>query len=559
MRGRLVVIALALVAVAIAFAASGKDGDGTDPPSRATPAPGAATGDALHVTFPYSPEKEKLLAPLIKRFNAEQHESGGRTIVVDASVVASGEAETKIAKGRLRPTMWSPASSFWGRLLNYEADRRLVADENPSIVRTPLVIAMWEELADAYGYPRRKLGYEQLSELATGGWAAVGKPEFGAFKYVHTNPDFSTSGLSAVAASYYTAAGKKEGLTEDDVARSRARVRRLERSIVHYGDTTPFIAKEMRKHGQGYASAAAMEETTLIDFNRSAGEGDRLVAVYPEEGTFVSDNPLITLRGDWVSAEQQEAVKVFAAFLAEAITPETAGREGFRPADEATPPAGLVTAASGIDPKQPRRVLRVPEPRVLAKLKATWRADRKPANVMVVFDCSSSMGAENKMTQAKAALVAFFREAAPQDRMGLTKFSSDITPLVPIAGMRANRATLIAAAKTIFPDGDTRVRDATVEGVEGVEQKLDKDAINAVVLLTDGQDTVSSRTADRVVRELERQGRKESGQIRVFTIAYGSDPNEAELERYAEATGGKPYEGTTDDIASVYRSISSFF
>lgn len=85
------------------------------------------------------------------------------------------------------------------------------------------------------------------------------------------------------------------------------------------------------------------------------------------------------------------------------------------------------------------------------------------------------------------------------------------------------------------------------------------DTINAVVLLTDGQDTVSSRTADRVVRELERQGRKESGQIRVFTIAYGSDPNEAELERYAEATGGKPYEGTTDDIASVYRSISSFF
>ena len=38
-------------------------------------------------------------------------------------------------------------------------------------------------------------------------------------------------------------------------------------------------------------------------------------------------------------------------------------------------------------------------------------------------------------------------------------------------------------------------------------------------------------------------GPKESGQIRVFTIAYGSDPNEAELARYAEATGGKAYKG----------------
>ena len=84
-------------------------------------------------------------------------------------------------------------------------------------MRTPLVIAMWKQLADAYGYPKRKLGYKQLGELATGGWAAVGKPQFGTFKYVHTNPDFSTSGLSAVAASYYAAVGKKEGLTEADV------------------------------------------------------------------------------------------------------------------------------------------------------------------------------------------------------------------------------------------------------------------------------------------------------------------------------------------------------
>ena len=110
-----------------------------------------------------------------------------------------------------------------GRLLNYESDRRLVADDNPSIVRTPLVIAMWEELADAYG-TRSKLGYKELGELATSGWAAAGKPEFGSFKYVHTNPDFSTSGLSAVAASYYAAAGKREGLTEADVARARPAV-----------------------------------------------------------------------------------------------------------------------------------------------------------------------------------------------------------------------------------------------------------------------------------------------------------------------------------------------
>ena len=272
MRGRMLIIGLALAAVAIAFVASA----GGDPERPATPGATATPAarvpaDALKLALVYSPEKEALLAPLIKRFNAEQHKSAGHTIVIDAKIVASGDAETQIAQGKLRPALWSPASSFWGRLLNYESDRRLVADENPSIVRTPLVIAMFKQLADAYGYPQRKLGYKELGELATGGWAAVGKPQFGSFKYVHTNPDFSTSGISAVAASYYAAVGKKEGLTEADVARGRPQVQKLERSIVHYGDTTLFIADEMRRRGLGYASAAAMEETTMIDFNRRAG------------------------------------------------------------------------------------------------------------------------------------------------------------------------------------------------------------------------------------------------------------------------------------------------
>jgi Ca-activated chloride channel homolog len=555
MRGRIVIIALALAAVAIAYVVSGRD----EPRDGGAAAHSTAPADALSISFLYSPEKEALLAPVIERFNRERHRSGGRPVYVDADVVASGDVQARIAQGRLRPVMWSPASSFWGRLLNYEADRKLVADENASIVRTPLVIAMWQRLADAYGYPDRTIGYEELGELATGGWAVVGKPQFGAFKYVHTNPDFSTSGLSAVAASYYAAVGKREGLTEADVARGRPQVRRLEESIVHYGDTTLFISDELRKRGLGYASAVAMEETTLIAFNREAGRGERLVAVYPEEGTFVSDNPLITLRGDWVTPEQAGAAKVFAAFLADAVSPDLAGRHGFRPADADVPPAGMVIAENGVDPRQPQRVLSLPEPKVLARIKSAWRADRKPANVMMVFDNSASMAEENKLEQAKAGLKGFFRESAGQDRVGLIKFSSEITQLVPIGPMRGNRAKLIAAAEDILPEEDTRVRDATMAGVEAVEAELDREAINAVVVLTDGQDTASDRSGYDVIKALEQQGRRESGQIRVFTIAYGRDANKSELAKYAAASGGKSYEGGTDDIASVYQSISSFF
>jgi Ca-activated chloride channel family protein len=85
------------------------------------------------------------------------------------------------------------------------------------------------------------------------------------------------------------------------------------------------------------------------------------------------------------------------------------------------------------------------------------------------------------------------------------------------------------------------------------------DRINAVVVLTDGEDTDSSRTAEDVAAELD-QGDSEN-RVRVFTIAYSAGAAGAAeaLEQIAAASGGKAYTGTTDDIESVYRSISSFF
>ena len=50
------------------------------------------------------------------------------------------------------------------------------------------------------------------------------------------------------------------------------------------------------------------------------------------------------------------------------------------------------------------------------------------------------------------------------------------------------------------------MRDATLAGVEAVEAKLDRDAINAVVVLTDGQDTISTATGSDVVRRARGAG-----------------------------------------------------
>jgi Ca-activated chloride channel family protein len=563
-KSQLVLIAVAVVAVALiaVISGGGKDDAGSKAGTGSGGSTAQAPAGAIKVTFAYSPEKEALLKPLIASFNASEPDVDGKRVFVTGENVSSGDAQLRIARGTYKPAAWSPSSSMWGRLLNFEADQPYVADDNPSIVRTPLVVAMWEPMAQALGYPKRKLGFADILKLARSnqGWGAYGHPEYGQFKLVHTNPDFSTSGLSAVVAEYYAATGKKEGLQSADIAKARTQVKDIERSIVHYGDTTLFIADQMRKSGPGYASAVAMEEATLVDFNQHRNGQPKLVAIYPAEGTFFSDNPYITLKAPWVDAQQTTAAASFGAYLADHVDGTTAARYGFRSADLKAKPQAPLTAANGVDPTQPERVLGLPEPRVLAALKKAWRNDRKPANVLLVLDTSGSMTQEQRLENAKQGLQAFIREVAPQDNIGLTIFSDRIQPLVDIAPARENRAKLRSIVSNLVADGGTAIYDATTAGVDQVGKLADTSRINAVVLLTDGEDTDSTSSADQVVAALAGQG-DSTKRVRVFTIAYSAGAAGAaeNLARIAEASGGKAYVGKTSDIESVYRSISSFF
>jgi Ca-activated chloride channel family protein len=557
-KSRYIVILLAVAAIAAAVVVSSGGGGGKGGQSGGAPA-----GNALRVSFAYSPEKETLLKPLVARFNSERKDSGGRPVYLDAQVVASGDAETKIAQGKLQPVLWSPASSLWGRLLNFEADKPFVQRDNPSIVRTPLVIAMWEPLARALGWPAKPIGFQQVLRLALDrrGWAAYGKPQFGQFKLGHTNPDFSTSGLSAVAAEYYAATGKREGLTLQDITRPavRRQIQAVERSIVHYGDTTLFFADQLRRNGPGYASAVAMEEATLIDFNTKQGSGTKLVAIYPAEGSFASDNPLITLQAPWVTDAQRAGAKVFADWLASHVKPSVAARFGFRPADSTAHPPSPIDSAHGADPSQPKRALSLPEPRVLARIKQAWHNDRKAANIELVVDTSGSMSDENKLDLAKQGLHVFFSQLAPQDRVGLISFNDKVNRAVPVVRFGSSRDRLQGAVNDLFPDGQTAVYDATEAGVQEIQNLRDPTRINAVVVLTDGADNQSHTDQRSLVSELSRQSHSEGLTVRVYTIAYGSEAEKSLLQEIASSSGGKEYDGDPKKIESVYRSISSFF
>jgi Ca-activated chloride channel family protein len=179
--------------------------------------------------------------------------------------------------------------------------------------------------------------------------------------------------------------------------------------------------------------------------------------------------------------------------------------------------------------------------------------------VAIVVDTSGSMNDERKLTQARAGLQVFLRQFSPRDRVGLVTFSETAYTVVPISEVGTNRHALQSAVANLTAGGGTAVYDATARGVELVAAMHDSTRINAVVVLTDGDDNKSQLTANKIEDRLEQRAEDQEHNIRVFTIAYGEHANKAVLESIAAASGGQAYEGDPDQIAEVYREISSFF
>ena len=168
------------------------------------------------------------------------------------------------------------------------------------------------------------------------------------------------------------------------------------------------------------------------------------------------------------------------------------------------------------------------------------------------------MNDSDKLTHAQDGLRVFLQQLSPRDRVALYAFSADVQEIVPLAEMRANRSPLRAQIGNLVAGGGTAVYDATERGVEAIAALHDDSRINAVVVLTDGEDNQSRIDADQLKRELLRRTENEEHTIRVFTIAYGGDANTDELDSIAAGYKQPLFEASQEHVAELRNRLSFY-
>src|SRR5581483_414814 len=180
--------------------------------------PSAKDANTLEILFSSSDGKKEWVDEVTKEWNKRGVRlSDGRFAKVKVLHMRSGESIQKILAGSEKPHLWSPVNKGWIALLNEQWQLRhhqdLVGPSRPT-ARTELVLAMWEPMARALGWPEKRIGWEEVLQVANDprGRAARGHPEWGAFKFGHAHPDYATSANLSLASLAYAKTGKTEGL-----------------------------------------------------------------------------------------------------------------------------------------------------------------------------------------------------------------------------------------------------------------------------------------------------------------------------------------------------------
>jgi Ca-activated chloride channel family protein len=536
-----------------------------------------------------SNEKSALLISIAAAYKPPDVERRCVDVVVER--VPSGDAELALRRGEpingKKPHVWSPAANTWALLLSQHRKelglREIVPLALRSLIKSPLVIAMPQKLYNTLRECRAEIGWTYILGLARDPrLCPLYSAQWGRFRLAKTDPNVSTSGLHALISTYNAGVHKTGPLTLEEIRQNEVRsfVEGVEESVVHYGDSVgnfleSLYAEDQRGAALKYVSAIAVEEKQVFDYNFAPRSpcppcplppDEKLVAIYPEEGTLVADHPYLVLNADWVQSAHQKAALDFLEHLETEAVQQRFLKDGFR--NDALHGDPEVLTAPHFDLNEPKRTVTLSPSAVLAQMQASWFDLRKRANILLVFDVAESMNREiadprvTKLELVKRATSDALKNLNLEDSVGLWTFSTrpgePYKDVVPLEQLSSGDALSRAVAGLEAGTGGRQLNAAVRASVDRLRSNFATDRINAVVVLSNGDDD-RPRSSEFLALLAYLRDQPEDQRVRVFTIAYDESAKEA-LSQIAVASKGRSYDASNPlDIANVLRVVISNF
>lgn len=441
----------------------------------------------------------------------------------------------------------------------------------PLLANSPMVFMTTQELAE--GLQQTPEPFQALVTAQTHQDLNAASPAL-PIHYVHTAPTRSNSGLQTLVAQFAAVSGKRpEELTLADVQANQGQVSQIQRKITRYGTSTGSLATSMVENGPFWASMGSVYESSVIAANAQAqaqvAQGSQTgsqtgspnyVAVYPK-ATFTSNMRGMLPTAPWVSAQEKAAAEQVLAYLRSPQVQAIATNLGLRPGTPGVDLGPKFSPAFGVDPNATYDSYRIPSPEVVTAMLEAWSLEaKKPSQVVVVVDSSGSMDGQ-KIAAVQNTLKTYVESLGPQDQIALIDFDGEVREPVLVQGNAPGQSIGLQFIGNLRADGDTRLYDAALAARNWLQANPKPEAINAVLILTDGNDSGSTITLAELEQQLQTSGFGSDDRIAFFTVGYGGegDYNAEALAQIAQLNGGYFRKGDPATIAQLMADLQLEF
>lgn len=294
-------------------------------------------GPALEIGMAYGTEKETWLKWAVSKF-AET--PAGQKIKIKLIPKGSLEAAQSIWRDKDKSIhVWSPASSLYKDVFiqNWQTENGTnpIAKED-NLALSPMVIVMWEERYQAFMQKYKTVSLDTIRQALAEkeGWNGIAmQPDWGLFKFGHTHPNQSNSGLMALVLMAYDYHKKSKDLTNADLLDPMFQdwFVGLEKGASGLLPSTGTMMKNMVLYGPSTYDAVFVYESVVIDYLKPAeGKWGGLHVIYPKKNMW-NENPYYILDVPWSDADHRQAAEVFLEFLLREDVQRESLRHGFRP------------------------------------------------------------------------------------------------------------------------------------------------------------------------------------------------------------------------------------
>lgn len=379
-------------------------------------------------------------------------------------------------------------------------------------------------------------------------------------KFSMSNPTQTNAGATAYLGFLTTLAGNPEVLREEYLKKDelKSELKAFFSGVERSSGSDEFL-EDMFINGS--YEAVITYESSIIKINqrlKKAGK-DPLYAIYTVDGVSISDSPFAYI--DNGNSQKAEIFNELQSFILSDEGQNLLAKQGRRTwyggvnenADKT-----VFNPEWGIDTTKYIVPVKYPSTSVIKTALNLYQSElRKPVHTVFCLDYSGSMNGSGYNELVSAMEYVLDEKKASEnllqfsenDKITVIPFSSKVLDVWNVdSGTESKK--LLEKIKKQSPTGATNIYDTSIKALSILKDENIEKYNLSIILMTDGQSNVGEYS------NLEKEYKNLKMDIPIYSITFG-DANEEQLDKIAELTNAKVFDGKTD-LLKAFKQVRGY-